>query len=302
MRIGLRVDADTLTGTREGIPSLLRLLDRRGVRASFFFSVGPDNMGRHLWRLVRPAFLGKMVRTGAARLYGCDILLRGVVFPGPRIGARCGEMIRAVARAGHEIGLHAWDHHRWQVRVERMDRTQIRLDLLRAYEEISRVAGAAPTCSAVPGWRCTGDVLLEKEAFPFHYNSDCRGTTCFRPVLDGVVLRQPQIPVTLPTYDEMVGREGVTGGNFNECLLARLRPGVLNVLGVHAESEGRSCLRMFDAFIGEVRSRGFDLVPLGGLLPGREVPPGGMAKRAIPGREGWLAVQERPAFNPDGSP
>ena len=302
MRIGLRVDADTLTGTREGIPNLLRLLDRRGVRASFFFSVGPDNMGRHLWRLARPKFLGKMLRSGAARLYGWDILLRGVLFAGPSIGARCGEMVRAAAKAGHEIGLHAWDHHRWQVRVERMDRAQIHQDLLRAYEEIARVAGAVPTCSAVPGWRCTNDVLLEKEKFPFQYNSDGRGLSCFRPVVNGSVLRQPQIPVTLPTYDEMIGQDGVTGGNFNEHLLSRLRADALNVLCVHTESEGRSCLRMFDSFIGDARARGFDLVPLGGLLPKGDIPPGSLVPRDFPGREGWLAVQEPPISSAGGRP
>ena len=43
--IGLKVDVDTLRGTREGVPRLAALFKKHGVQATFYFSVGPDHTG-----------------------------------------------------------------------------------------------------------------------------------------------------------------------------------------------------------------------------------------------------------------
>jgi undecaprenyl phosphate-alpha-L-ara4FN deformylase len=291
MMLGLRVDVDTLNGTRQGVPALCELFRRHGIQASFFFSVGPDNMGRHIWRLLRPAFLFKMLRTKAASLYGWDILLLGTFWPGPDIGAKGAAMIRSACEDGHEIGLHAWDHHGWQAHLDTMDRDAIRKALERGYKRITDITGQAPICSAVPAWKCTPVVLEEKCRYPFIYNSDCRGQSLFCPVVSGRSLPQPQIPVTLPTYDEVIGQGGVANANFNDHLLSLIRPERLNVLTIHAEVEGGICRDMFSDFIEAALARGIAFVPLSAFLETEPIGAGCLGRTEIVGREGWVSCQ-----------
>jgi len=292
MRIGLRIDVDTFRGTKIGVPNLYRLLADYSINASFFFSVGPDNMGRHLWRLLRPAFLWKMFRTKAARLYGWDILFKGTFWPGPVIGKKLGDVICSAAEAGHEVGLHAWDHHAWQAHIDTMDASAVRQSLSRGVELLTQILGRPPTCSAVPGWKCNDIVLMEKSRFPFRYNSDCRGDSIFLPLVDDEQLAQPQIPVTLPTYDEMIGQDGITERNYNNRLLAKCSPDRLNVLTIHAEVEGIACFELFNKFLKAAKAQGVSFIPLGALLD--DSPAMGSSRvlqDTISGREGWVALE-----------
>ena len=291
MKLGLRIDVDTYRGTRLGVPALCDSLAKQGVKGSFFFSVGPDNMGRHIWRLLKPAFLLKMLRSNAASLYGWDILLCGTFFPGPSIGKKCADEIGRAGEEGHEIGLHAWDHHAWQAKIDRMDDEAIFQHLEKGVNLLTQICGTVPTCSATPGWKTTDAVLRQKERFPFQYNSDCRGSSIFLPTLGSENLSQPQIPVTLPTYDEIIGQNGITNENYNDHLLSLIQPDRLNVLTIHAEVEGIVCHDLFDAFLQKAAEQGIEVVPTGYLL--EESPPADrIVPHELPGREGWIAFQE----------
>ena len=293
--IGLRIDVDTLRGTRKGVPALEKLLFRYGIQATFFFSLGPDNMGRSLWRLAKPAFLKKMLRSKAASLYGWDILFRGTLMPGPLIGRLCETAIRRIAARGHGIGVHAWDHYTWQTRILSASERIVCRVLQKGFDELVRITGEIPTCSAAPGWIVNDTILCAKDRFPFAFNSDCRGESVFYPMVNGQVLRTPQVPVTLPTYDELIGRDGVTPANYNDRLLALLKPGKLNVLTIHAEVEGIACLSMFEDFIKRATAAGCAFVPLSECL--RECPTPGVSTvfpEFFPGRDGRVGVQQPP--------
>ncbi len=290
--IGLRIDVDTWRGTKRGVPGLMATLAKHGVKGTFYFSVGPDNMGRHLWRLLKPAFLWKMLRTNAAGLYGLDILFMGTAWPGPQIGKRLGHIIKACADAGHEIGFHAWDHHKAQAKIDKMSAEEMRAELRRGCELLQKITGQFPISSATPGWRTNETLLKVKAEFPFAFDSDCRGSGAFYPVVDGKPLDRLQLPVTLPTYDEILGRGGVNDSNYNDTQIASLRPGKLNVLTVHAEAEGGKTAAMFDQYLTRVLAEGWRVVPMGEVARiNAGAPEGAIAPLAFPGREGWLACQ-----------
>jgi len=292
-KIGLRVDVDTLRGTRQGVPQLLRILDRQQVRASFFFSVGPDNMGRNLWRLLKPAFLIKMLRSGAPSLYGWDILLRGTAWPGPQIGPRCREVITAAVKGGHEIGLHAWDHFTWQHRLDALPAEKIQKEHRLAHDMLAEIAGQTPSCAAAPGWKVNAVMLKLRDQYNYAYASDCRGESMFRPLVQGRPLLTPQIPATLPTFDEIVGQSAITLDNYNAAIMSLLKPEALNTYTIHAEVEGIVYADLFAKLLTGFKEHEVSPVPLGALLPpGKESLPEARIERGIvSGRADWVSVQ-----------
>ncbi|GAB1621644.1 4-deoxy-4-formamido-L-arabinose-phosphoundecapren ol deformylase [Agarivorans albus] len=289
IKVGLRIDVDTFRGTRLGVPKLLHIFQRHNIKSSFFFTVGPDNMGRHIWRLLRPAFLKKMLRSKAASLYGWDIIFRGTFWPGPVIGKKLASVIKDTDQAGHEIGLHAWDHHKWQMKTDSMSQAELGKEIRKGYQLLEEITGKDVQCSAVAGWRCTETTLDEKEAFPFRYNSDCRGESIFVPK-PGMA---PQIPVTLPTYDELIGQDGVDESNYNQAILERIKADALNVYTIHAEVEGIVCAEMFEQLIISAKQQGIEFVPLCELLDQDYItwPQDSILNIEMDGREGWLSHQ-----------
>src|SRR5258706_12269195 len=87
MQIALKVDVDTLRGTREGVPALVRTLQGSGAGATFLFSLGPDHTGRAIRRVFRRGFLSKVSRTSVLEHYGLPLPLYGALPPGPDSGA-----------------------------------------------------------------------------------------------------------------------------------------------------------------------------------------------------------------------
>jgi len=296
MRIALKVDVDTLRGTQEGVPALVELLRRHDAGATFLFSLGPDHTGRALKRVFRPGFVAKVMRTSVGANYGLRTLMYGTLLPGPDIGRRAGDAMRAVDQAGFEAGVHTWDHVRWQDYVARRDAAWTRREMRLALDRFGEIFGRPARTHGAAGWQMNVHALAYEEELELDYCSDSRGHGPFLPAMGGRVFRCPQIPTTLPTLDELVGRGGVTEANVAARVLALSErpPEHGHVYTLHAELEGMRLLPAFEALLQGWRTRGFELTSVGAVRRGLDpaaLPVHELRLDEFPGRPGRLALQ-----------
>jgi len=291
--ISLRVDVDTLEGSLKGIPTLLRMLDKVGMQASFYFSLGPDSSGKALRRIFRKGFLAKQLRNKAGSYYSLKTMMYGVLLPAPVIGKRAAAEMRLAKEAGHEVAIHAWDHVQYHDLLDRKGRTWLEAWFRDAHASFADIFGEKARGAVSPAWRCNDDTLEIQEAYGLDYAGDCRGTRAFYPVVRGRTLSTLQVPTTLPTLDELRGLDGMTPDQVNARVWDLVREDALNVYALHTEVEGGPLADTFAAFLQglkdrEVRARTHaDWVP---ELRAAAPPAAEIGRIEIPGRSGWVSV------------
>jgi undecaprenyl phosphate-alpha-L-ara4FN deformylase len=296
IKLALKIDVDTYRGTREGVPNLLRLLDKYNTRATFLFSLGPDHTGRALKRVFRPGFLSKVSRTSVVSHYGLKTLMYGVLLPGPDIGRRCAGILRSVRDAGHEVGIHTWDHIRWQDGVEHANAQWTEREMQRAVARFNEVFQQAPRTHGAAGWQMNDHAIAQTEVLGFEYSSDCRGRSPFLPCINNTVIRCPQLPSTLPTLDELIGVEQLTAANVANHMLRMTAqpPAHAPVYTLHAELEGMQLLPVFEQLLQGWRAQGFELGTSRAVFDAldlQSLPVHHMVRGSVPGRSGTLMLQ-----------
>ena len=295
MKLALKIDVDTYRGTREGVPRLVEALKRHGAQATFFFSLGPDHTGRAIKRVFRPGFIGKVSRTSVVEHYGVKTLLYGTLLPGPDIGRNCADIMRGVRDAGFEVGIHCYDHIRWQDNVASKSAEWTRREMQRAVDRYTEIFGEVPKAHAAAGWQMNRNALRLTQRLGFDYSSDTRGTHPFIPTVDAEIIACPQLPTTLPTLDEILNLDGFTRENVAQHLLQLTEhsPATGHVFTLHAELEGGKLLPVFEQLLDGWKGQGYELVSMRQYLEslGTNLPRCEVAMREIAGRVGTLASQ-----------
>ncbi len=207
MKLALKVDVDTYRGTLEGVPRLVDLFEKHGIKATFFFSLGPDMSGRAIKRVFRKGFVRKVLSASPAASYGFRTMLYGTLLPAPDIGRRKESVarMREAAAAGHGIGIHAWDHVDWHDRLPKMTRDEIEDVVAKEHVRFAEIFGKPALFQAAPGWTATPLSVEVQEAHGVVATSDTRGSEPFFALrADGTASKVLEIPSTLPTLDELL--------------------------------------------------------------------------------------------------
>jgi peptidoglycan/xylan/chitin deacetylase (PgdA/CDA1 family) len=307
----LKIDVDTFRGTREGVPNLVRMLRAHGAHATFLFSLGPDHTGWALRRALRPGFFQKVSRTSVVEHYGFKTLMYGTLLPGPDIGVKAAAEMRAVQGAGFECGIHTWDHVLWQDNVARRDAAWTVRMLEKAEQRYASVFGQRPHTFGAAGWQMNQAAFARHDAAGYAYASDGRALLnedgSLRDPQAGPYrlrgLRHIQMPTTLPTLDELLGREingtTLTTDNIASFLLG-LTEGAQreHVYTLHAELEGQKLAPIFEQLLSGWKAQGYQLASMADYyekIKDDQLPEYPVTWGELPGRSGELIVLDTSA-------
>ena len=295
-RVALKIDIDTDRGTRVGVPNLLSELQEFDAPAAFLFSLGPDQTGRAITRIFRPGFFKKVSRTSVVQLYGVRTLLNGTLLPSPHVGRRNTKLMREVRDADYEVGIHCYNHYRWQDYVNKLPVIGIRAEFVAARAEFLRIFGFESQTAAAPGWQSNARSRQIYDEAGLLYSSDTRGTSPYFPRIDGTVFHTLEIPSTLPTFDELLGRPEYPEDKIVGHYLSLLREDRVNVFTLHAEIEGMGKRALFHELLTALKKTGVEFIRLDDfareLLAKRDqIPVCNQEYAEIDGRSGTVAVQ-----------
>lgn len=307
--ITLKIDVDTYRGTREGVPNLVRMLHRHRANASFLFSLGPDRTGWALRRVFRPGFFQKVSRTSVLEHYGLKTLLYGVLLPAPDIGRECAAEMRAVRDAGFECGLHSWDHVSWQDNIRNYDEARTQKIMQLAYHRFCDIFGQPPPTHGAAGWQMNAHAFRQLDHFTLAYSSDgrCQLTSSgalrhlqagpYRLSIEGKTMSCVQLPTTLPTLDELLGRtidgKVIDTTNLAATILGLTRQPRDHVYTLHAELEGQKLAPIFEQLLSGWQAQGYQCISLENYydqVKNTSLPVHPLCWGELPGRTGELIL------------
>jgi peptidoglycan/xylan/chitin deacetylase (PgdA/CDA1 family) len=244
----------------------MALLTRYQARATFFFTLGPDHALGRSW------------------------------LPGARIGERYRKELRAVREGGFEIAIHGFDSARWTHGAAKANAEWTTSQMQLACDSFLEVFDEPPAAHAAAGWQMNRHAYRLTQRLGFRYCSDTRGAFPFVPMHNAEIIACPQLPTTLPTLDELIGRDGVTVNDVAQRVLRACAapPPSGHIFTLRAESEGMTLAPVFEDLLAGWQTQGYAPTALGDCMDGIDLahlPHHNVIAAVIPGCPRPVALQ-----------
>ena len=161
----MRIDLESQKGIKDGLPNLLKLFKKHGVKGSFYLTMGGES---NVFEILRNR--GKL-KTAAERkieLWSKKDKIRMVLSP-IDFTKKNRRLLKKVIDDGHELGLHGWKHREWTRNLENVD---IKKRLRQMTDRYLEYFGRIPASWASPGFNVNKEVLKELERAKITHISD----------------------------------------------------------------------------------------------------------------------------------
>jgi peptidoglycan/xylan/chitin deacetylase (PgdA/CDA1 family) len=199
--------------------------------------------------------------------------------------------MRAARDAGHQCGIHTWDHVLWHDNVRKRDAQWTRHQMGLAFDRYVDIFGEPPSTHGAAGWQMNAEAFRQIDDWGMVCASDGRGYAPYRVSIHGRALKHVQWPTTLPTLDELIGNPGIDEDNVPQTLLRLTESDRDQVFTLHAELEGGLLAPAFDRLLAGWVAQGHQLVSLAELHQHTDVahlPCVPVVWGGVPGRSGDL--------------
>jgi len=237
-RVSISVHVDGYYGLVNGIPRMLKLFDRYGLKATFFVNMGREANIFEIFKYRRGSQISAADKKVVSR-YSKKQKLAMLLLNRP-LGHNYGKLLRYMESKGHEVEPHCWSHLLWSKNFNGVDILKQVKKMKKSYREIF---GKNPRGFAPPTWKFNDKVIniLRDEGFEYLAVDACMNRTS---EVNGLKI----IPLSFEKNIEELEDEGKNSSEILEIFRKELGKDDADIY-FHADYEGIAGIGLFEEIL-----------------------------------------------------
>ncbi|MBT3866184.1 polysaccharide deacetylase family protein [Candidatus Woesearchaeota archaeon] len=253
MSFTLRVDLESQKGISKGLPNLLDLLAKHGIKASFYLTMGGES---NIFEILK--YRGAVPGAGERSINVFSFMdkLRMAIHPIDFV-KKNKSLLKRILKEGHELGIHGWKHRRWTRGLEKID---VDRDVKLAISKYVSLFGKNPDSFCSPAFRTNQRVVDVLDARGIKFVSD------FFAKVPAVVggTKMVNVPVTIkgemntPIIEHLVTK-GYSDDAIFEYLVENIEKKKFSVMYVHGMYECIEKIDLLDRVFTFVKTSGIEV-------------------------------------------